>query len=318
MNRKTVYLLAGVVVAAGAVSAIAAVAERGAGGERGGWGLGAWHHHHHADHRRGDSVSRLLRLDADRDGDVTLQEFLKPREERFAALDANKDGTLDAPELTAHFKAKTIDRIDRMLRRLDADGDGKISREEFALAAAHPLSEGGPRGHHGRHHGRGGHQGWGGPPDDITEDRADDTEQPAAKAPAKQAEAAPPTSPETAPAPGGERHGWRHHGGKHWGESGDARRAAFVTGIEQRFKALDRNGDGYIDKPELEAAQADEIAYRVKRMMHDLDRDKDGKISREEFLARSKERFARLDLNDDGKIDADDMPPSAKSEWTPR
>jgi Ca2+-binding EF-hand superfamily protein len=331
MKLKTVLVIAGLVATAGGVSAIAAVGD-GEGGRGMRWGKGGHHGGHHGDMmghgRQGGGFGRLQQLDTDKNGDVTLAEFLKPREARFAELDTNKDGIVDAAELAAQFKAKAGDRIDGMLKRLDANGDGRISREEFALASVGGKGYGrghGGWGHHGRHHrmggmdgpGRMGGEGWGRGDDDM--DRAGDRAGPGkageAPAPSKSAEAQPDQAGE---AQDGERRGWR---GRHrWGgeERRGEGRARFVAAVEGRFKVLDKNGDGFIDKAELEAAQAEEIDYRVKKMLHTLDRNKDGKITAEESLAPAKERFARLDLNDDGKISSEDMPPSRRAAWTKR
>lgn len=314
MKSKTIIIIAGLLAAAGGVSAIAAVGDRGDGGEGfgpGGWGKG--HHGRHHGGMRGEGGhggGRLLRLDTDKDGDVTLAEFLKPRQDRFAEFDTNKDGVIDAAELTAYFKTKAGNRIEGMLKRLDANGDGKISREEFALASTgggrgHGRGEGG-WGHHGRmgHHmgGRGGMMDRMGDQDGPREGRA------GGQPPERQAQGDAPQADK----------GAKDSEKRNWREERQKRRAAFVGSIEERFKALDTNGDGFIDKAELEAAQATEIDFHVRKTMHDLDRDKNGKISQDEYLARAKERFARLDLNDDGKITAEDLPPSRRGFWKAR
>jgi hypothetical protein len=56
----------------------------------------------------------------------------------IAALDANHDGVIDEAEIA---NASTA------LKALDKNGDGKLSREEFA-----PRPSGGPEGHRGGHH----------------------------------------------------------------------------------------------------------------------------------------------------------------------
>ncbi|MEO7730899.1 MAG: hypothetical protein ABIY55_08010 [Kofleriaceae bacterium] len=65
--------------------------------------------------------------------------------ETLARFDLNKDGTLDDSERTAMRDAKLSDRF----KAMDANGDGKLSIDEFKAGAA----KGGF--HHGRHgHGR--------------------------------------------------------------------------------------------------------------------------------------------------------------------
>ena len=43
----------------------------------------------------------LDRLDTNKDGKVSKDEFLRPKEERFAKFDTNKDGFLDSTEMQA-------------------------------------------------------------------------------------------------------------------------------------------------------------------------------------------------------------------------
>jgi len=88
------------------------------------------------------------------------------------------------------------------------------------------------------------------------------------------------------------------------------------TGAE--FAKIDSNSDGTLDASEL-AKQSDErIEFSKKRMMHQSDQNKDGKLSEDEFSARAAKRFATLDLNDDGQIDGNDFPSNARKGWLSR
>ena len=95
------------------------------------------------------------------------------------------------------------------------------------------------------------------------------------------------------------------------------------------FGALDRNGDGKIDADEIDLAVAslrkldknkdgeitrEEMGFSFQRGggqstrrgfqgFASLDKDGDGKISKEEAPERMKERFDRMDANGDGFID---------------
>jgi EF hand len=90
----------------------------------------------------------FMRMDQDRDGKVTETEFtqgprgkrggwfnwsqaetdavMKVRKDRFTALDANKDASLDKTEFFADAQAK--------LAAADADKDGKVTPWEFRAA----------------------------------------------------------------------------------------------------------------------------------------------------------------------------------------
>ncbi|MFH1136711.1 MAG: EF-hand domain-containing protein [Pseudomonadota bacterium] len=71
-------------------------------------------------------------------------------------------------------------------------------------------------------------------------------------------------------------------------------------GPPEHFKQLDRSGDGFIDA--AEAPQGPPPRGKKPDFIGDLDRDKDGKVSREEF-------FTKIDRNGDGFITADEAPP---------
>lgn len=91
-----------------------------------------------------------------------------------------------------------------------------------------------------------------------------------------------------------------------------------VERASRRFKTFDANGDASIDKAEIVAAETERRAYRLRRLMHRLDANRDGKVTLEEFMARSKDRFATLDLDSDGRITAADLPPQQRAEWNAR
>ena len=123
----------------------------------------------------------LTAIDADKDGKVSKDELAAFRAARVAAVDGNADGKLSADELAAmHLKmmtdaAKTM--ADRMIERLDSDGDkllsvaemaerplpidlfdridsnddGFIDQSEIDAAKTRMMQRGGRMGGHGRH-----------------------------------------------------------------------------------------------------------------------------------------------------------------------
>lgn len=126
MGRAAGIVLTGVMAVMGAAGAVAAVGE--------GEGTAAAK----APPQRG--AMGLKRLDADRDQAVTLDEFLKRRVEAFSKRDKNGDGALDAAELgqaPLGFRQQRQERrADRLLVRLDANADGKLTKAEFESEAA--------------------------------------------------------------------------------------------------------------------------------------------------------------------------------------
>jgi len=75
-----------------------------------------------------------------------------------------------------------------------------------------------------------------------------------------------------------------------------SQRAAFAASVGE----VDSNGDGLPDPP-----QADEKSKEQKRFAR-TDHDKDGKISRDEYLSLRHKNFAKLDKNGDGVLSFDE------------
>lgn len=284
MNRKGLALGVALLASVGVVSAVAASGGHYGKGHGRGHGHGGWHEGGMGGGHgfgRGGKTGRMMQLkqrDADNDGTVTLEEFLKPRMDRFAKLDKSSDGVLDAAELTADMQAEGGQRQRMMMARLDADGDGKVTKDEFENASHHGR-RGGRRGHHGYHRGHyGKHDGM---------KQRDDA--------AEGSDAA---------------------GGNAEAPRGEQRREKRAEYRAQRFDRLDVNGDGVITATDLEARKGERIGWFQKKQMHVLDKDGDGKVTQDEFTARSKQHFADVDLDKDGKITAFDLPPGMADRWT--
>lgn len=285
MLRKTLFKTIGVLAALGAVSALAIAA----GGGR--------HHWRHGGAGFDDdfgggrhAIMRLARRDADGDGTVTLDEFLKHRADRFTELDKNADGSLDADELTARMREKADQRMRMVMAKLDANGDGKVSGDEMSGMRGHRF---GWHGHHGRHferHGFDRREGFGRGRQSDDDDFGD------RDASADGGDTSAPEAQAVAPGEQQDRRGFGRHGGR-------------------MIERLDANGDGVIDKTDLDARSGEAIAYARKQRLHVLDKDKDGKVSKDEFTARPKQRFADLDLDGDGRITVTDLPPRVAGQW---
>lgn len=69
----------------------------------------------------------LENADADHDGKVTRQEFTNARAEQFAKLDRNGDGVVDDSDAGGRAGKRGA----ALRARLDANGDGKLTKEEF-------------------------------------------------------------------------------------------------------------------------------------------------------------------------------------------
>ena len=75
--------------------------------------------------------------DANHDGSIARDEFIAARAEAFAKLDQNSDGVID--DADRRNPPREGGRGERMMARVDANSDGKISKDEFVNGAT-PIS----------------------------------------------------------------------------------------------------------------------------------------------------------------------------------
>lgn len=76
----------------------------------------------------------LKRLDTNRDGAITLNEFGPLQARMFGKLDKNRDGALSKAEFAAPNGVKN-DRRAAGFTHLDQDRNGRLSKAEFAAVA---------------------------------------------------------------------------------------------------------------------------------------------------------------------------------------
>lgn len=74
---------------------------------------------------------RFFEADANNDGVVTRQEFDASRTAHFARLDADGNGQLTREEMRQHAGGQRGQRGGHQLSRADANSDGNITRDEF-------------------------------------------------------------------------------------------------------------------------------------------------------------------------------------------
>lgn len=117
MVRSTVCLMAATVFAVGALPATAAEEDSRA-------------------ERAGTFATRMIeRYDVDKNGSVTLEEYLTADEDRFESADADDDGFVTADELRAAGEKRSERRRQTRLDRIDGDKDGRVSLAEAEAAA---------------------------------------------------------------------------------------------------------------------------------------------------------------------------------------
>jgi len=84
------------------------------------------------DTRRGGGKAIFKMLDADGDGKVTLDEMLNRASKRFDETDQNSDGEISVGEMADRMERRRLERrAERRLRRMDYDGDGKVTKSEI-------------------------------------------------------------------------------------------------------------------------------------------------------------------------------------------
>lgn len=74
------------------------------------------------------------RADADSDGSVTREEYIAARSEQFTKFDRNSDGYIDSTDVPKRLAARREQNGGgghSMMGQFDADGDGKVTKEEF-------------------------------------------------------------------------------------------------------------------------------------------------------------------------------------------
>ncbi len=98
-----------------------AYAENGPGDDKpghAGWGLG---------------MMSLEKMDADKTGDVTFEEFKKAAGDRFVLADANKDGKVTVEEMAIAIEKMRAQRMaEYLIKRFDIDGDGSLTEVEVS------------------------------------------------------------------------------------------------------------------------------------------------------------------------------------------
>ncbi|HET9189535.1 MAG TPA: EF-hand domain-containing protein, partial [Rudaea sp.] len=224
--------------------------------------------------------------DTNGDGRISLDEYLAAATKRFQSIDTQNKGSITAADIVA--SPQTVQRDQKMAQRfvarMDKAGNGYVSKDEFLAAASNRFA------------------------------RMDSAG--TGQVTLAQFEAA---------APAGRGH-WH---GAAAAQSGE--RAQFAQDVAQHeFAKLDANHDGVVSKDEYLAAAgtrfdaldtahtgkltAQEIAASPMMLRHDefaaqrelrhMGAGADGRVTQDQYLAAAKARFAKLDANGDGFIEA--------------
>jgi len=218
----------------------------------------------------------LQKWDANGDGKISLDEYLAAASAHFEQIDAQNKGAVTADQIANSPKAH--ERIERrtegLVKHLDTAGNGYVTQDEFVAAAKKRFAKLDRNGD-GK----------------LTPDELDMPHGDQAPAP-KRAQSA-----------------------EHRFDKLDSNHDGIVTLNEYlaeavaKFKELDVAGNGHVTAEEIANSpmaqkRAEHVAQHIAKR---LDANGDGMVSRDEFLAAAKQRFAKLDKNGDGFISADEI-----------
>ncbi|WP_429591168.1 EF-hand domain-containing protein [Sphingomonas zeicaulis] len=104
-------------------------------------------------------------------------------------------------------------------------------------------------------------------------------------------------------------HAQRFGAGDHFADAdangdGTITREEFAAARARSFDKLDRNGDGIVQKGDFGrlARFKPDAAQRLQRMIDAADANRDGKVTRDEFVAAPSPVFDRADTDGDGVL----------------
>ena len=263
-------------------------------------------------HRAKLSDRLLAEFDTNKDGKITRAEFNNVLGTRFAAATHKAPGMTEDEFIGLH-QGDFQDHATQMFRRIDWNGDGKLTLDEFTA----------PQRAHFQMMDRDG--------------TGTVSCRPAAMHADFRSDAPPPDGPprggdrgwhDGGRGFGGHRGGGRGFGGHGFGRGGGAggfgrsrfcddsdvsrdghvTRAEFDSIMVKHFQTA-AGGSSYVTLAAFIADQQTHFRDMNDKMFKRLDKDGDGKLSLAEFAAPPLKMFARLDRNNDGVITADEMKP---------
>ena len=84
----------------------------------------------------------------------------------------------------------------------------------------------------------------------------------------------------------------------------------YLAAATAMYRQFDAQGNGKVTAGEIAASPRaqERVAHATERMVKHLDTNADGVVSQAEYLAAAQKRFSRMDKNGDGFIDSDELP----------
>jgi Ca2+-binding EF-hand superfamily protein len=230
---------------------------------------------------RPDFFAHMLeQMDTNGDGRIALDEYVAAAGARFKSIDTQNKGSIDAADIASSpaAVARIDHRAESIVKRLDTAGNGYVTKDEFLASAQNRFARLDSNGDgkltpdelSSSHENRGGkHDKTGGGHGAFEQKRFDKLD--------------------------------ANH-------DGVVSRDEFLAEAAAKFAQFDTAGDGKVTAAEIEAApKTQERAVRMAdRFVKRMDTNGDGVVTQDEFVAAAKARFAKLDKNADGYLDADE------------
>ncbi len=233
----------------------------------------------------------LQKMDTNGDGRISLDEYVAAASARFASIDTQNKGAVDAADIASSPVALQRDEkiATAIVKHIDKSGKGYISQDDVVAAAQARFARMDKNGD-GKLS-----------PDELT-------------APGHRARASVTSTDTTAANP--ERQQKRAEVKQKYFERIDANHDGVITQDEYiaaataRFNKADTTGSGELTAQQIASSPRTvkrEQRFASREVKH-MDTNGDGVVSQDEYIAAAKSRFAKLDKNGDGFIDADEMP----------
>ena len=96
-------------------------------------------------------------------------------------------------------------------------------------------------------------------------------------------------------------------------KDGKISKQEYLDAVIATFNKYDLNKDGILTKDEIKLIKK----IDARKFIKDVDSNKDGKISKQEFVSAAEKKFLQLDKNKDGYIDKKEWSAGKSSACTP-
>ena len=234
----------------------------------------------------------LKKMDTNGDGRISLDEYVADASARFKAIDTQNKGSITAEDIAA--APATVQRDQKIasfiVKRMDTSGKGFITEDDFIAKAKQRFARMDKRGD-GKL-----------TPDELTA--------PHMHANGKFAQSQSPDAQQTGVQQRRAQFAQKYFDKIDTNHDGVVTQDEYIAAATAHFNKIDTNGSGQISaeqiasSPRMVQREQRAASREVKRM----DTKGDGTVTQAEYVNAAKARFAKLDKNGDGFIDADELP----------